>query len=146
MRDAGQRQRPVGELLRGWRERRRLSQLDLSILAEISARRLSSVETGRSVPSRDVIVHLTEELDIPLRERNHLLLAAGLPARVSARAGLSGSRAGDTQQGQDPGVMTALLDGRRTRHHRQVPRARGRTPPAGRDRAFRFGGARTQLQ
>jgi transcriptional regulator with XRE-family HTH domain len=103
VRDAGQRQRPVGELLRGWRERRRLSQLDLSILAEISARRLSSVETGRSVPSRDVIVHLTEELDIPLRERNHLLLAAGLPARVSARAGLSGSRAGDTQQGQTRG-------------------------------------------
>jgi hypothetical protein len=70
---------------------------------------------------------------------------SGLPARVSARAGLSGSRAGDTQQGQDPGVMTGLLDGRRTRHHRPVPRARGRTPPAGRDRAVRFGGARTQL-
>jgi transcriptional regulator with XRE-family HTH domain len=77
VRDAGQRQRPVGELLRGWRERRRLSQLDLSIQAEISARHLSFVETGRSVPSRAMIVHLAEELDIPLRERNHLLLAAG---------------------------------------------------------------------
>jgi transcriptional regulator with XRE-family HTH domain len=77
VRDAGQRQRPVGELLRGWRERRRLSQLALSIQAEISARHLSFVETGRSVPSRAMIVHLAEELDIPLRERNHLLLAAG---------------------------------------------------------------------
>ncbi len=69
--------RPVGELLRQWRERRRLSQLDLSIQAEISTRHLSFVETGRSAPSRDMILHLTERLDVPLRERNHLLLAAG---------------------------------------------------------------------
>ena len=70
-------QRPVGELLRQWREHRRLSQLDLAIQAEISARHLSFVETGRSVPSRDMVLHLADELDLPLRERNRLLLAAG---------------------------------------------------------------------
>ncbi len=69
--------RPVGELLRQWREYRRLSQLDLSIQAEISTRHVSFLETGRSKPSRDMILHLSEHLDIPLRERNHLLLAAG---------------------------------------------------------------------
>jgi transcriptional regulator with XRE-family HTH domain len=69
--------RPVGELLRQWRERRRLSQLELSIQAEISTRHLSFVETGRSAPSRDMVLHLAEHLDLPLRERNHLLLAAG---------------------------------------------------------------------
>lgn len=69
--------RRVGELLREWRERRRLSQLDLAVRAEISTRHLSFVETGRSAPSRDMVLHLTEELDVPLRERNHLLLAAG---------------------------------------------------------------------
>jgi transcriptional regulator with XRE-family HTH domain len=70
-------QRPVGELLRQWRERRRLSQLDFSIQAEISTRHLSFVETGRSAPSRDMVLRLSEHLDVPLRERNHLLLAAG---------------------------------------------------------------------
>src|SRR5215468_10752327 len=69
--------RPVGELLREWRERRRLSQLDLSILADISARHLSFVETGRSRPTPTMIIRLTEELDVPLRERNMMLLAAG---------------------------------------------------------------------
>ncbi|HVX47144.1 MAG TPA: helix-turn-helix transcriptional regulator [Mycobacteriales bacterium] len=70
-------QRPVGELLRGWRERRRLSQLDLSIAAEISTRHLSFVETGRSRPTSDMILRLTEQLEVPLRERNALLLAGG---------------------------------------------------------------------
>ncbi len=74
---AAQRQRPVGELLRGWREHRRLSQLELALQAEISTRHLSFVETGRSTPSRHMILHLAEQLDLPLRERNHLLLAAG---------------------------------------------------------------------
>ena len=69
--------RPVGELLRQWREQRRLSQLELSIQAGISTRHLSFVETGRSAPSRDMVLHLAEELELPLRERNHLLLAAG---------------------------------------------------------------------
>ena len=70
-------QRPVGELLRGWRERRRLSQLELALDAEISTRHLSFVETGRSAPSREMVLRLAEQLDLPLRERNHLLLAAG---------------------------------------------------------------------
>jgi transcriptional regulator with XRE-family HTH domain len=67
----------VGELLREWRQRRRLSQLDFSLQAGISSRHLSFVETGRSAPSRDMVLHLAEELRLPLRERNRLLLAAG---------------------------------------------------------------------
>jgi len=69
--------RSVGALLREWRERRRLSQLDLSIQADISARHLSFVETGRSRPTPTMIIRLTEQLEVPLRERNALLLAAG---------------------------------------------------------------------
>jgi transcriptional regulator with XRE-family HTH domain len=74
---AAVRSRPVGELLRQWRERRRLSQLELSLRAEVSTRHLSFVETGRSAPSRDLILQLSEQLDVPLRARNWLLLAAG---------------------------------------------------------------------
>jgi transcriptional regulator with XRE-family HTH domain len=69
--------RTVGEQLRGWRSRRRLSQLELAIEADISTRHLSFVETGRSRPSRDMVLHLAERLEVPLRDRNHLLLAAG---------------------------------------------------------------------
>ena len=69
--------RPVGELLRDWRQRRRLSQLELSLRAEISTRHLSFVETGRSRPSSAMVLRLAEELDVPLRDRNRLLLAAG---------------------------------------------------------------------
>jgi transcriptional regulator with XRE-family HTH domain len=69
--------RPVGELLREWRERRRLSQLDLAIQADISARHLSFVETGRSRPTPAMILRLTDQLQVPLRERNVLLLAGG---------------------------------------------------------------------
>ncbi len=67
----------MGELLRDWRHRRRLSQLDLAVEAEVSARHLSFVETGRSKPSRELILHLAEHLEVPLRDRNSLLLAAG---------------------------------------------------------------------
>lgn len=67
----------VGGLLRAWRSRRRLSQLDLALEAEVSARHLSFVETGRSRPSRELLLHLAEHLEIPLRERNTLLVAAG---------------------------------------------------------------------
>jgi transcriptional regulator with XRE-family HTH domain len=67
----------VGQLLREWRERRRISQLDLSIQADISARHLSFVETGRSQPTSGMILRLSEQLDVPLRERNALLLAGG---------------------------------------------------------------------
>ncbi|MET7995513.1 helix-turn-helix transcriptional regulator [Amycolatopsis sp. NPDC005232] len=69
--------RAVGELLREWRDRRRISQLDLSIAADISTRHLSFVETGRSKPSREMVLRLGEHLEVPLRERNRLLLAAG---------------------------------------------------------------------
>jgi transcriptional regulator with XRE-family HTH domain len=79
-------QRPVGELLRQWRELRRLSQLDFSIQADISTRHLSFVETGRSKPSRDMVLHLAQELEVPLRERNHLLLAAGFAPVYSEAA------------------------------------------------------------
>ncbi len=67
----------VGALLKEWRTRRRLSQLDLANAAGISARHLSFVETGRSRPSREMVLHLAEHLDVPLRERNALLMAAG---------------------------------------------------------------------
>src|SRR6266849_9204957 len=67
----------VGPLLRGWRKRRRRTQLDLALDAGISARHLSFVETGRSTPSAEMVLLLAEQLQVPVRERNHLLLAAG---------------------------------------------------------------------
>lgn len=67
----------VGPLLREWRQRRRLTQLELALDADVSARHLSFVETGRSKPGRDLLLRLGERLDIPFRERNRLLLAAG---------------------------------------------------------------------
>jgi transcriptional regulator with XRE-family HTH domain len=68
---------PIGDLLRGWRQRRRMSQLDLALEAEISTRHLSFIETGRSQPSREMVLNLAERLEVPLRERNLLLNAAG---------------------------------------------------------------------
>jgi transcriptional regulator with XRE-family HTH domain len=68
---------PLGTLLRQWRGRRRMSQLDLALEAGVSARHLSFLETGRSRPSREMVLHLAEQLDVPLRDRNQLLLAAG---------------------------------------------------------------------
>ena len=67
----------VGPLLRTWRRRRRLSQLDLALEAGVSTRHLSFIETGRSRPSAEMVVHLAEQLAVPLRDRNGLLLAAG---------------------------------------------------------------------
>ncbi|GAA1511263.1 helix-turn-helix transcriptional regulator [Streptomyces albidochromogenes] len=67
----------VGTLLRGWREQRRLSQLELALRAGSSARHISFVETGRSRPSEEMVLRLAEHLDVPVRERNALLLAAG---------------------------------------------------------------------
>ncbi|MGW4894438.1 helix-turn-helix domain-containing protein [Kitasatospora sp. NPDC004240] len=67
----------VGALLRGWRERRRLSQLQLALQADSSARHISFIETGRSRPSQEMVMRLAEHLDVPVRERNTLLLAAG---------------------------------------------------------------------
>ena len=76
----------VGHLLRDWRRRRRLSQLDLACEAEISSRHLSFVETGRSQPSREMVMRLSRNLDIPLRERNTLLVAAGYAPVFKERA------------------------------------------------------------
>ncbi|MEV6109849.1 helix-turn-helix transcriptional regulator [Streptomyces sp. NPDC051940] len=67
----------VGALLRGWRERRGLSQLELALQADSSARHISFIETGRSRPSRPMVLKLADHLDVPVRERNALLLAAG---------------------------------------------------------------------
>ncbi|GAA3153565.1 MULTISPECIES: helix-turn-helix domain-containing protein [Nonomuraea] len=66
-----------GSLLRSWRQRRRVSQLDLAIEAGVSARHVSFLETGRARPSREMVTRLAEELDVPLRHRNRLLVAAG---------------------------------------------------------------------
>ncbi|MFJ8822889.1 helix-turn-helix domain-containing protein [Streptomyces sp. NPDC102467] len=89
----------VGRLLRGWREQRRVSQLELALRADSSARHISFVETGRSRPSEELVLRLAEHLDVPMRERNALLLAAGYaprfretplddPSMGSLRAGL----------------------------------------------------------
>src|SRR5258708_16598889 len=69
----------VGPLLRRWRESRHLSQLELALDAEVSARHISFLETGRAEPSRAMLLTLANVLDVPLRERNFLLLAAGFP-------------------------------------------------------------------
>jgi transcriptional regulator with XRE-family HTH domain len=71
--------------LKDWRRRRGLSQLDFALLAQVSTRHLSYVETGRSLPSRELVLHLAELLEVPLRERNALLLAAGYAPIFSAR-------------------------------------------------------------
>ena len=76
---------PLGTLLRDWRQRRRLSQLDLALEAGVSARHLSFVETGRSKPSREMVLQLAEQLEVPLRERNRLLLAAGFAPAFEER-------------------------------------------------------------
>jgi transcriptional regulator with XRE-family HTH domain len=73
-------------MLKTWRTRRRLSQLDLALDANVSARHLSFVETGRSRPSEQMVRHLAETLDVPLRERNRLLLAAGYAPAYSQRS------------------------------------------------------------
>jgi len=75
----------VGDLLREWRQRRRMSQLDLALEAGISQRHLSFVESGRAAPSRDMVLKLAENLDVPLRQRNRLLLAAGYAPSFAER-------------------------------------------------------------
>jgi transcriptional regulator with XRE-family HTH domain len=87
---------PVGNLLREWRQRRRKSQLALACDADISTRHLSFIETGRATPSREMLLHLAERLEVPLRERNVLLTAAGYAPRFEERpladAALSAAR------------------------------------------------------
>src|SRR3954447_23285782 len=75
----------IGALLRDWRTRRRMSQLDLALAAGVSARHVSFVETGRSRPSAEMVVQLAEHLDVPLRDRNALLLAAGYAPAYAQR-------------------------------------------------------------
>ncbi|HYD43975.1 MAG TPA: helix-turn-helix transcriptional regulator [Phenylobacterium sp.] len=88
--------RPVGDHLREWRRRRRLSQLDLALDAEISTRHLSFIETGRSQPSRDMVLRLADQLEIPQRERNVLLVSAGFapvfPERPLDHPGMAAAR------------------------------------------------------
>lgn len=96
--------RPVGEMLRDWRQRRRMSQLALAVEANVSTRHLSFVESGRSAPSREMILHLAEHLDIPLRERNRLLLAAGFAPGYEERS-LNDPELHAAQQ-----AMSAVLD------------------------------------
>src|SRR4051794_16772142 len=83
---AGSQPARIGAHLREWRQRRHLSQLDLAGDAEISARHLSFVETGRAAPSREMVLRLAERLDVPLRERNVLLVAAGFAPAFPQRA------------------------------------------------------------
>jgi len=75
----------IGPLLKTWRTKRHLSQLDLSLEAGVSTRHLSFVETGRSRPTEQMVLHLAEQLEVPLRERNRLLLAAGYAPVFSER-------------------------------------------------------------
>ncbi|WP_163505319.1 helix-turn-helix domain-containing protein [Fodinicola acaciae] len=77
---------PVGALVRKWRLRRQRSQLDVSVAADLSTRHLSYIETGRAMPSRQMIERLCEELDVPLRERNAFYLAAGFAPAYAERA------------------------------------------------------------
>lgn len=76
----------VGALLREWRQRRNLSQFELALRSAVSARHLSFIETGRARPSREMVLHLAERLDVPLRERNRLLLAAGFAPAFRQRS------------------------------------------------------------
>lgn len=76
---------PVGTLLRDWRLRRRLSQMEFALDAGISTRHLSFLETGRSQPSREMVLRLAQRLDVPLRERNGLLIAAGFAPMFTER-------------------------------------------------------------
>ncbi|WP_420846324.1 helix-turn-helix domain-containing protein [Microvirga brassicacearum] len=76
----------IGDHLRDWRQRRRMSQMDLALEADISTRHLSFLETGRSQPSREMVLHLAEQLEVPLRERNVLLVSAGFAPVYSQRS------------------------------------------------------------
>ncbi len=119
---------PVGALLRQWRQRRRMSQLDLATEAEISTRHLSCVETGRAEPSRAMLLRLADQLEVPLRERNVLLTAAGFAPLYRERPLADPALAGARQaldlvlRGHEP--YPALLVDRHwnlVAHNRAVP-------------------------
>jgi transcriptional regulator with XRE-family HTH domain len=90
----------IGPLLKRWRGKRRLSQLDLALEAGVSTRHLSFVETGRARPSEQMVLHLAEQLDVPLRERNRMLLAAGY-APVYAQRTLDEPELGPVKEALD---------------------------------------------
>jgi transcriptional regulator with XRE-family HTH domain len=94
-----------GSLLRDWRQRRRLTQLELGLAADVSARHLSFLETGRSRPSREMVLLLADELDVPLRGRNELMVAAGF-APAYSQHGL-----GDAELGEVQRSLHRILDG-----------------------------------
>ncbi len=94
---------PFGDILRQWRQRRALSQLALSVDAEISQRHLSFLESGRSAPSREMVLRLAEQLDVPLRERNLMLSAAGFAPVYRERS------AGDPDMAAARRAVSAIL-------------------------------------
>jgi transcriptional regulator with XRE-family HTH domain len=96
---------PFGSMMREWRQRRRLSQLDLAIEADVSARHVSFIETGRSTPSRAMVLRLAGVLNVPLREQNQLLMAAGL-APVYGERSLADPDMAAVREGVDR-VLTA---------------------------------------
>ena len=90
-------------LLRDWRQRRRMSQLDLALESGVSQRHVSFLESGRANPSRSMILQLSETLEVPLRDRNHWLAAAGFAPLFKARA------LDDPQMGQVMGAVRMML-------------------------------------
>jgi transcriptional regulator with XRE-family HTH domain len=98
----------VGEMLRQWRHRRGISQLDLAIAADVSARHVSLVETGKARPSADMVLRLADQLHVPLRDRNRLLLAAGFAPRYAERP-------------LDDGALSAAYDAVRRVLHAHEP-------------------------
>ena len=128
---------PVGALLREWRLRRRLSQFELALQAGVSSRHVSFVETGRARPSAEMVLHLSQELDVPLRDRNYLLLAAGY-APAFAQRELDAPEMGPVREaidqvlaGHDPSRRSSSTAiGARLRAHGLTERRRSRTYPA----------------
>jgi transcriptional regulator with XRE-family HTH domain len=120
----------VGELLRSWRKRRGLSQQALSLDSAISTRHLSFVETGRAKPSREMVVHLAEQLEVPLRDRNGLLLAAGF-APLHGERTLEDEEMGPVRQGARPvPASTRAIPGARGRRALEHRRAKQRAQRA----------------
>lgn len=105
-------QETVGILVKRWRERRRRSQLDVSSAADLSARHLGYIETGRSIPSREMIERICDELDVPLRERNRFHLAAGFapahPERPFADLGAAKDAVRAVLVGMEPNPAVAV--------------------------------------
>ena len=120
----------VGALLRTWRERRRFSQLELSNRSRVSTRHLSRVETGKARPTPEMVLHLADHLDVPLRERNRLLLAAGYAPHYQdhrlddrlRRGGDGRSAAPARRASAVPGAAAGHVLGRHRRERRGRPR------------------------